>query len=91
MYKYGFSFSRQSGAYVGEQMKWLEFLSYAASVKKGGAPRALAPREVQLLDVLNQTAAAKVTAWWGTDYLLMGRFADKWMITHVIWQSPPPK
>ena len=44
-----------------------------------------------LLDVLDQTAAAKVTAWWGTDYVLLAKQNGKWMITHVLWQSYPKK
>ena len=47
-----------------------------------------APEEVLVLDVLDQTAVAKVTAWWGTDYLLMARFEGRWMITQVLWQTP---
>jgi len=34
-------------------------------------------------------AAAKVTAWWGTDYLLLGKFDGRWMIRDVLWESPP--
>ena len=48
-----------------------------------------APKEVQLLEVQNQTAAAKVTAFWGTDYLLLGKYDGRWMIASVMWQSPP--
>jgi hypothetical protein len=39
--------------------------------------------------VQDQTAAAKLTASWGTDYLLLGKFDGTWMITSVIWQSLP--
>ena len=35
------------------------------------------------------TASAKVTAYWGTDYLLLGNFGGKWMVISVLWQSPP--
>jgi hypothetical protein len=45
---------------------------------------------VVLYDVQDQTASAKLTAWWGTDYLLLARENGRWMITHVLWQSPPP-
>lgn len=90
--KYGFDLPRGSSVYVGEPMKWEEFLSYARQVKaRGRGTPASAPREVLLLDVLDQTAAVKVTAWWGTDYLLLGRYDGRWMISHVLWQSMPPK
>lgn len=91
VYKYGFWRQRDSTSYVGEEMKWPEFLSYANGVKKNNRQAAAnAPKEIQLLDVLDQTASAKLTAWWGTDYLLLGRFGGRWIITHVLWQSPPP-
>ena len=92
VYKYGFWLPRDSTRYVGEKMPWPEFLSYANGVKKNNRQaKADAPKEIQLLDVLDQTASAKLTAWWGTDYLLLGKFDGRWMITHVLWQSPPPK
>ena len=92
VYKYGFWLPRDSTRYVGEQMPWPEFLSYANGVKKNNRQaKADAPKEIQLLDVMDQTASAKLTAWWGTDYLLLGRFDGRWMITHVLWQSPPPR
>ena len=47
-----------------------------------------APREVTLLDVQDQTASAKVRAWWGTDYLLLAKYDGRWMILQVMWQGP---
>lgn len=92
VYKYGFFIPRGATAYQGEQMKWPEFHSYANGVKKNNrqAP-ATAPKKIELMDVLDQTAAVKVTAFWGVDYLLMARYNGQWMISHVLWQSPPKK
>jgi hypothetical protein len=39
--------------------------------------------------VLDQTASAKLTASWGIDYLLLAKYDGRWMITHVLWQTPP--
>lgn len=39
-------------------------------------------------EVQDQTASAKVRAWWGTDYLLLGKYDGQWKILHVIWQGP---
>jgi hypothetical protein len=93
VYKYGFGRARDSVRYnAGQQMPGPQFHAFTARVKaRGQAPDPKWPKRVELLDVLDQTAAAKVTAWWGTDYLLMGKFDGRWMITHVLWQSPPPK
>ena len=91
VFKYGFYIPRDSAKYVGEAMPWPEFLDYARRFRaRNRTTPASAPREVSIFEVQDQTAAAKVTAWWGTDYLLLARFDGKWM-THVLWQSPPRK
>ena len=90
VYKYGFWRQRDSTSYVGEQMKFNEFLSYARRVKQNNRPTpASAPRKIEVYDVQNMTASAKLTASWGTDYLLLGKYDGQWMISHVLWQSPP--
>lgn len=67
------------------------FMGYARRVREGRLRTpAGAPKVVELFDVQDQTASAKVTAWWGIDYLLLARHDGRWMITHVLWQSPPP-
>ena len=89
VYKYGFDWVDAEKKYAGEQMRWDEILGYARRFKaKGRATPAAAPRTVDLFEVLDQTASAKVTAWWGTDYLLLAKYDGRWMITHVLWQSP---
>jgi hypothetical protein len=90
--KLGFWRPRDSTRYQApERMTWGEAIDYIRKVKsqKHFAP-ATAPKQVTVLDLLDQTAAVKVTAWWGTDYLLLGKFDGRWMISHVLWQSPPP-
>lgn len=93
VYKIGFHRPRDSTRYsAAQQMTWREFLEYAAGVKARNQPApASAPKGVQLLDVLDQTASGKVTAWWGTDYILLGKYDGRWMISHVLWQSPGPR
>ena len=91
VYKYGFYIPRDSSRYTGEQMTWPQFFEYTRNVRaRNRPPNPSWPREVELLDVLDQTAAVKIRAWWGIDYLLMGRFEGRWMITHVLWQTPSP-
>jgi hypothetical protein len=90
VFKYGFWLPRDSTRYQGEQMPWSEFLSYTRRMRARSATTpATAPKEVRLLDVQDQTAAAKVTAFWGTDYLLLGKFDGRWMVSSVLWQSKP--
>ena len=90
--KYGFDLPRGAASYVGEAMSFQEIIDYGKSVKARNRPvPADWPRAVEVLDVQDQTAVAKVTAWWGTDYLTLAKFDGRWMIMHVLWQSPPPR
>ncbi|HEX6643582.1 MAG TPA: nuclear transport factor 2 family protein [Gemmatimonadales bacterium] len=88
--KYGFFVPRDSATYRGEPMSFAEMHAYANGVKRNNrqAP-ASAPKEIELLDVQDQTAAAKLTAWWGTDYIHLAKYDGRWMIVHVLWQTPP--
>ena len=90
--KFGFDWVRDSSRYIGQPMTWPAALSFVRRVRerKRFAPPT-APKEVAVLDVADQTAAAKLTAYWGIDYLLLARYGDHWMISHVLWQTPPPK
>ncbi len=90
--KYGFYVPRNKTAYEGEAMPWKEFLSYANSVKaRNRPPNPEWPKQIDLLDVADQTASAKLTAWWGIDYLHLAKYDGRWMIVHVLWQSPPKR
>ena len=92
VFKYGFWRPRDSTSYQSEKMTWAEFHSFANRVKanKRFAP-ATAPKDVVVFDILDRTASAKLTAYWGTDYVLLGKYDGQWMIAEVLWQSPPPR
>jgi hypothetical protein len=89
VFKYGYFVGRDS-AYTGSQMTWPQFHAYANRVKeqKRFQP-ATATKRVDIYEVLDQTASAKLTAYWGIDYLLLAKENGRWMITHVLWQTPP--
>ena len=89
LFKYGFWKEKDSTRYVGEKMTYEEAIAYARRFRanKRTTP-ATAPREVTIFEVQDQTASAKVRAWWGTDYLLLGKYDGRWMISHVLWQGP---
>ena len=90
--KSGFSLPRDSTQYVLRNMAWSQFLDYARRVKASNNPApATAPKVIKVFDVQDQTASAKLRASWGTDYLLLGKYDGRWMISHVVWQSLPPK
>ena len=73
-------------------MTYRQALDYAKSVlleKDFAKPDA--PKKVEVLDIQNTIASAKVTAWWGVDYILLSRQGDKWMIEQVLWEGPLQK
>ena len=88
--KYGFWRDRNATKVSGDTMSYAQFMSYAENVKKRGGttgPNANI-KKVEIMDLMNQIAAIKVTAWWGVDYLHLGKYDGQWMIAHVIWQAP---
>jgi hypothetical protein len=90
VFKYGYFIPRDSTRYVGERMTWPEFHAYTNRVRASGRKTAAtAPKEVTIYEVLDQTASAKITANWGVDYLLLAKRDGRWMISHVLWQTPP--
>jgi hypothetical protein len=50
-----------------------------------------APRIIEIFDVQDQTASAKLTAQWGTDYFQLAKYEGRWMIVNILWQSPQKK
>jgi len=90
LYKIGFWKNKKTGQYDPEgQMTYRQALDYAKSVlEKKSFPKPGAPKKVEVLHMMNTIAAAKVTAWWGSDYILLSKQNDKWMIEQVIWEGP---
>lgn len=89
MFKYGFWKAKDSTRYAGERMSYDEAIAYGRRMKASKRPTpATAPKEVTIFEVQDQTASAKVRAWWGTDYLLLGKYDGRWMISHILWQGP---
>jgi len=52
---------------------------------------ATAQRDITIFEVQDQTASAKIHASWGTEYVLLGKHGGRWMISHILRQSPPPR
>ena len=87
--KRGFYKKDRATPYVESPMTYEQLVVLAANWNKTGT-RDTSVKKVEVLDALDQTAAAKVTASWGVDYLLLAKYEGKWKISQIIWQSPPP-
>src|SRR5690349_6651726 len=82
VFKYGYYRPKDSTNYGGESMSLQQMKDYVARVKARNNPAAADKfvKKVEVLDVQDQTASAKCTAWWGTDYLLLGKQNGRWVI-----------
>lgn len=88
--KVGYYTAQGSPKYLAEEMPFAEMISYTNNFRKRGRTTpATAPREVIVGEVNDQTATAKIVAWWGIDYLQLAKYDGKWMIVNVMWQSAP--
>ena len=89
MYKLGF-WKNKDGSFSNEGlMSYQAAMNYANNVKeKKKFPKPTAPKEVKIFEVSEHIASAKVTAWWGFDYMLLSKENGKWMIEEILWQGP---
>jgi len=88
--KYGYYIPRGDSTYHGTGMTYDQMMDYIRQFKASGRTTpASAPRQVSAFEVLDKVAAAKVVAWWGTDFMHLVKIDGRWMITQVVWQSPP--
>lgn len=88
--KRGFYKKDQSTPYAEMPMTFDQLVNLSKTWNKEGK-RDTSVKQVEVLDVLDQTAVAKVRASWGVDYMLLGKFDGTWKITQILWQSPPPR
>jgi type II secretory pathway pseudopilin PulG len=87
--KYGFM-RQQDGTYKQGQMTYDQLLEVAKTWNKD-KKRDTSIKKVQVLDVLDQTATAKIEAQWGIDYMQLAKFDGTWKIINIIWQTHPVK
>ncbi len=72
-------------------MNYDQLVELAGKYNKEGKIPEDAPKEIEILDLLDQTASVKLTAEWGIDYMHLAKYDSKWKIVNVLWQSHPPK
>ena len=93
LHKIGYWKNKDTGVYDFDgQMTFRGAMDYAKDVttkKKFAKPDA--PKKVEVFEIGNTIASAKVTAWWGIDYILLSKQGDKWIIEQVLWEGPLTK
>lgn len=88
LFKLGFERDKE-GTYKPYRMTYQELYDLAGRWNKTGRVPKNSKKDIVVYDVADQTAAAKLTAMWGIDYLHLAKFDGKWMITDILWQTPP--
>ncbi|HKU78103.1 MAG TPA: nuclear transport factor 2 family protein [Pyrinomonadaceae bacterium] len=89
LFKLGFERDKKEGTYKPYRMTYQELYDLAGRWNKNGRIPKNSKKEIVVYDVADQTASAKLTAMWGMDYLHLAKFDGKWMITDILWQTPP--
>lgn len=87
--KFGFSRGSADGEWRHHPMTFDGLVKLAREMKALGHVPENAQHEVQLLDVMDKTASAKLSAFWGVDYMHLAKYDGKWKIVQVLWQSRP--
>ncbi|MGV3539955.1 MAG: nuclear transport factor 2 family protein [Rufibacter sp.] len=89
--KRGFSYSATNQVYSKQlEMPFPALVSLAKRWNANGKQaNENSVKEVQILDICDKTASAKVTAAWGIDYIHLVKENNKWWVMNVLWQSLP--
>lgn len=87
--KRGYFIPRDSTKYATSPMTFAQLVDVARTWNAAKRDASKWPRDVRILDILDQTASAKLVAAWGIDYFHLARYDGKWMIVNILWQSPP--
>jgi hypothetical protein len=91
LHKFGFYRQDPAADYQIYPMTFDQLRELAATYKKEGRVPDDAKHEIEVLDVLDQTAAVKLTAFWGIDYMHLAKYNGEWKVVQVLWQSHPPE
>lgn len=87
--KVGFARRHADDAYMTIPMTYEQLVRLVGEYNVNGNIGDDAPKEIEVLDLLNQTASVKLTASWGIDYMHLAKYDGKWKIIQVLWQTHP--
>ena len=88
--KVGYWRSEDKTTYRESPMSYEQLVDLAGEWNKSGRVDAeKAPKNIEILDLMDQIAVVKLSADWGIDYLNLAKKDGRWMIVNVLWQSYP--
>ncbi len=87
--KRGYWYNQNEEAYMDNlDMSFAELVHLAATWNKSGKrANENSTKKIEIYDVNDRTASAKLSAEWGIDYFHLAKLDGKWMIMNVLWQS----
>ena len=87
--KRGYWYNRNKEAYADNlDMTFQQLKDLAATWnKEGDRANDQSPKIIEIYDINDRTASAKLTAEWGIDYFHLAKLEGKWYIMNVLWQS----
>ena len=92
MAKRGYYIPRNQSAYTSSPMTYAQLINVAKTFNAKGQLNAdTAPRQVTILDILDQTASIKLVADWGIDYMHLARYDGQSLIVNLLWQTTHTK
>lgn len=87
--KRGYWYNAEKAAYADNlDMTYQQLKDLAASWNQSGKrANDESPKIIEVFDINDRTASAKLTAEWGIDYFHLAKLEGKWYIMNVLWQS----
>ncbi len=79
----------REGQWSTHPMDYDGFVKMVAWLQSQEDKPAPGPKEVVILDAMDQTALVQLTGSWGIDYMQLARFDGRWQTRHVVWQTVP--
>jgi hypothetical protein len=73
-----------------QTMTFAQLVALAKSWNADGK-RDTSIKRVDVHEVLDQTASARITASWGIDYMHLAQYDGRWQIINIVWQAHPAK
>lgn len=89
LYKIGF-YEYDGKVYNNVKMTYQQLYNLAGTWNKDGKEAdSETVKKIDIYEVHDKTASAKLTAKWGIDFMHLSKVNGRWKIRSIIWQSDP--
>ncbi|KAA5542836.1 nuclear transport factor 2 family protein [Adhaeribacter rhizoryzae] len=78
---------KREGVYRESKMSFAQMVKLSQRWNKTTKVTSEAPKEINIFEIKDKIAVAKLRALWGTDYFHLAKLDGKWQIVNVIWQD----